>query len=520
MKIYKGTIISVDKEDGIYHYLAEDKGRIIFVGDKLPEELKKYEIIDLKHRALMPAFTDTHCHFASYAMLSSMVKLNKAGSNARILEILKREDAKLPKNKTLLGFGVSPKVEEGRLIEKEEIDRAVKDRKVVLISEDGHTAVMNTAALDFFKDILSCVRGYDYQSGILRNEAFYRAADNLLKILSIKDVLNSLQSAIDGYITKGFSSVHAMCGSGSPKDIDVDILRWLARGQDSGFQMRIFIQSFDTEKAKKRGLPRLGGCFKTALDGSITSRDAALLRPYESTDNKGVLYYTDEELFEYLDRINRAGLQIEMHAIGDAAFEQGTKTLKKVLDAYPRKDHRHGLIHCSLITEEGIKICKDYGIQILAQPAFIDMSLKSFDFMYSALGTRIYDAEPHNLFLENGIMLSAGSDAPVTEPDPIEWIYKACNNPNTAHRLTLSEAIRISTYNGSYAAFDEKERGSLEAGKIADMVILNNNPYALHTEDLNTLTVESTILGGKPYEPRKKNIFLTILKGMLKKGKV
>lgn len=224
--------------------------------------------------------------------------------------------------------------------------------------------------------------------------------------------------------------VDAASGTGFPGDLDVDLIKWMARGQTNGFQMRIFFQTFDTDKVLKRGFPRLGGCFKTALDGSIGSMDAALLQPYEGTDNCGILYYTDDELYQRFSKANKLGLQIAMHAIGDAAFEQATKTFKKVLDEYPRKDHRHGIIHACMPTEEGLKICKDYNIQILAQPAFLDPSGSLFEPMHKALGKRVLDAEPYRKMLNYGLIISAGSDAPVTMPDPIEWLYKACNNPN------------------------------------------------------------------------------------------
>ncbi|NCA67070.1 MAG: metal-dependent hydrolase with the TIM-barrel fold protein [Clostridia bacterium] len=516
MTVYKGTIISVDANNGIYGYLVEDKGRIVFVGDALPDIYANFAVTELNEGAMLPAFVDTHSHFASFAVLATTVRLNNAKSNKEILEILKKSDDNLKKGKTILAYGAHSRVEEGQLITKAELDPLFPKRIVIIITNDGHSAVLNSAALKKMPESLSTVRGYNYDTGIMKNEAFYRAADNLPKVLDKLDVLSAFQDAIDEYVSKGVGTVHAMSGSGFPRDMDVDFLTWLARGQDSGFQMRIFIQSFDTAKATKRKLPRIGGCFKTALDGSITSRDAAMLEPYEGTDNKGILYYSDEELFDNIDRANRQGLQIQMHAIGDAAFAQGTRVLKRALDAYPRDDHRHGLIHSTLNTEEGIQICKDYNIQILAQPAFLIPEV--LEYMYKALGDRLYKGEQYKTFLDNGIVLSAGSDAPVTMPEPLEWIYKACNHPNEAQRVTLEQAIRMCTYNGCYATFDEKKRGSLEVGKIADMVIIDKNPYNTPINKLKDIKVVNTILSGRFYQPKKKNIIATIIKGMLKKG--
>ena len=204
-------------------------------------------------------------------------------------------------------------------------------------------------------------------------------------------------------------------------------------------QYRVFFQTMDTEKVIKRGLTRIGGCFETALDGCFGSKDASLLTPYENSNDCGVLYYSDEKVTEFCKKANRAGLQIEMHAIGDRAFNQATRALKAALDDYPREDHRHTIIHACLPTEEGIEICKKYNIS----------------------------------FSENGIRLSAGSDAPCTTPDPINWMYKACNHSCAEEALSVKDALRMCTYNGYLATFDEKDRGSLETGKIADMAILS-----------------------------------------------
>lgn len=519
MQIFKGNIITVDKNNHITKYLVEDSGRIIYTGDELPSEYKGHNIIDLGEKTLMPAFADTHSHFASYAMLATTVKLDKAKSNAEVLRILQKADTEYPVGKTLLCFGASPKVEEGKLIEKKDIDGVVKHRTVVIICGDGHTAILNENALKRMPKKLTTVRGYDYDTGIMHQEAFYETTSSLLRVIDKKDALQAFQDAIDLYIQSGVGLICAQCASGFPLDIDVELLKWIYRGQTNGVQMRLFIQSFNIRKALKRNIGRLGGCFETALDGSITSQDAALLEPYNGTDKKGVLYYTDEELFNHLDKVNRAGLQIQMHAIGDAAVEQGTRVLKKVLDEYPRPDHRHGLIHVSLITPNAMKILQDYGIQVIGQPAFIEFSEPNFKFMHAMLGDRVFLAEPHSEFVKRGINFCASSDAPVTFPNPISWIHWMVNNPNNPHKLTLTEAIRICTYNGYWSTFDEKERGSLEKGKIADMIVLNKNPYATDLKQFKEIIkVEKTYLGGKEFVKSDRNILACILSGMIKRN--
>jgi hypothetical protein len=105
--------------------------------------------------------------------------------------------------------------------------------------------------------------------------------------------------------------------------------------------------------------------------------------------------------------------------------------------------------------------------------------------------------------IEMGIHVSGGSDAPVTPPDPIEGIYAACNYLNPEHSVSIAQALRMFTYEVAYTGFDEKERGSLETGKIADMVILNKNPLDLKPENLRELKIEKILLEGKPYKGGK-----------------
>ena len=113
--------------------------------------------------------------------------------------------------------------------------------------------------------------------------------------------------------------------------------------------------------------------------------------------------------------------------------------------------------------------------------------------------------------------MSAGSDAPCTDPDPILWMERACNHSNPAQALNVQEALRMCTYNGYWTTFDERERGSLEAGKIADMVILSESPYDMPKEELGRIKVEQLFLGGKPYERQRQGFVAALVKGMLAK---
>ena len=238
--------------------------------------------------------------------------------------------------------------------------------------------------------------------------------------------------------------------------------------------------------------------------------------PYiDSLGGAGGRYYDDEKVIDFCKKANRAGLQIEMHAIGDKAFDQACRALKAALDDYPRKDHRHGIIHDCLPTEEGIKICRDYNIQMPVQSAFINWKQEPDEYLKSIMGKeRAERLNPLRTFNENGIVVSCGSDAPCTSPDPIVWIDKAVNNMNQSQAVSVKEALRMCTYNGYYVTYDEKERGSLEAGKIADMVVLSDDLYSVDKKDIKNIKVEGLILSGKKYESCRENVIKAVIRGM------
>ena len=149
------------------------------------------------------------------------------------------------------------------------------------------------------------------------------------------------------------------------------------------------------------------------------------------------------------------------------------------------------------------------------QSAFINWKQEPDAYLEKILGPhRFSRLNPLKTFLENGIVVSFGSDAPCTSPDPIAWMDKAVNNTNVTEAIEIRDALRMCTYNGYYATFDEKERGSLETGKIADMVILSENPYAVPKERIKDLKVEKLILAGKDYRSCKRSVAFAILDGI------
>lgn len=519
MKCYEGNIISVNKNDDVFKYLVEDEGKIVFVGNELPDIYKNCEILHLGKKALIPSFVDTHQHFASFSTFHAGLNVMDATSNQDILKMIKDFQSHT-KKKTIIAFGASPySVKEQHLVTLKELDSVCPDKELMLVKYDGHACVINSKLLKKLKSKLKNLRGYHPDTGEMNQEAFFKVSNYITNSLSLFDLFKYMQQAVDFHAQKGIGCIHTVSGVGFIGNLDITLEKLFTKSLRNGFQLRVYPQSMNVKTAKRRHLPRIGGCFECALDGCFGSHDAALNEPYiDAEAGNGVLYYDDEKVIEFCKEANRSGLQIEMHAIGDKAFDQATRALKAALDDFPRKNHRHGIIHDCLPTENGLKICKEYGILMPVQSAFINWRQEPDTYLESIMGSdRVKKLNPINDFLNNKIVVSFGSDAPCTSPDPIVWMDKAVNNDNKQQRIDIRDALRMCTYNGYYTSFDEEKRGSLEIGKIADMVILSENPYTCN--EIKKIKVEKLILSGKEYESAEENIFKSIIRSIFSSNK-
>ena len=155
------------------------------------------------------------------------------------------------------------------------------------------------------------------------------------------------------------------------------------------------------------------------------------------------------------------------------------------------------------------------------QTSFIDWPQEPDSYLRSILGDkRAARLNPLRTMWDKGIVMSAGSDAPCTDPDPILWMQRACNHDNPEQSLTIKEALRMCTYNGAWTTFDEDERGSLEVGKVADMCVLSGNLYEVPPSNMSEVKVEGLILGGRPYEKQRQSVAAAVLRGMLSEAKI
>jgi hypothetical protein len=352
---------------------------------------------------------------------------------------------------------------------------------------------------------------------MLTLDAFFAAVDFISGKVSLLTLVDYIARAYDRMAAYGVGTVHAAEGVGFPADLDVTLSSRIARGLKSGFQTRLFFQTCDLAKVKRRRLMRVGGCFAAAIDGCYGCCDAAMIEPYEGTDNMGILYRTEEEVRDFVLKAHREGIQVSLHCIGDRAAEVFIKAVENAQKLSPRADARHAIVHCELTNDDQKRRIVDAGIHIARQPFFLNWNLEPDEYYRVIIGERTKNLSPYKKELAMGMRIAAGSDAPVTNPEPMKAIHKLLNHDNPDDNITIEQALKMYTYEGAAMTFDENERGSLETGKIADFAILDRNPMKILPAELKDVKCTSLVLSGKPYKKGQSG-FNALLRSFVRSG--
>lgn len=503
MKIFKNAkFVSCEENNRIFSVLAEQNGNIVYTGNEPP--LFHGEEIDLKGKCVVPAFGDTHIHFTSFSFFNSGLDCRYAADFEDLGMIINKYIDENPGEKVIVGFGCSAHtVSEKRLPDKEVLDR-ITSHPIMIVKYDGHASVANSALIKKLSPDVLKDPGFDRQTGWFYQNAFYLAVNSITKSVSLVKVLKNLIGGSDYLARKGIALVHPAEGVGFPFDVDVTIMKMAAGGLPQKFH--IFFQTMDEKKVLRRKLPCIGGCFATALDGCFGSEDAALNEPYSNdAKNQGVLFYPQAVVDAFVKRANEKSLQISMHAVGDKAIGQVLFAYEKALSEFPRQDHRHIIIHADLMSEELIEKAAKLGICIALQTPFLMWREEPMEYLEKILGGRLRHFMPLKSMQNAGIVMASGSDGPCTLPDPIQGIHAACNHPNPEESISALDALRMHTICCARLSFDEKKRGTLTEGKLADFTVLSDNPLEVPVDKINNIQVEALYLKGEKYEGQGKS---------------
>lgn len=535
--LFNGRVVTVDSAFSVRSAVAVRGGRIVAVGgDELARRFRAARTVDLRGRAVLPGFIDAHVHLLPPARRS--VDLSGARSMAELRERIRGKARELGPGEWITGTWSTGWAEddlaERRPPLRADLDAAAPENPVYVPRLGGHSYAANSLALR-----LAGV-GRDTpepRGGVIERDAageptgIFREGPAIgLVFRGMRDVpgpspeearLNAVRF-LNGLLAHGITSIveaswttsgfrhweaaYAEHGDSLPRasvQVTAEIL-------DDGETDAVIRELREFGRKTGDGDERLRvGALKVFVDGGWSGAAAATLRPYAGRPGwHGRVRVPEPELYALVRAAHDMGWQMGFHTAGDSAVKLAVDVFGRVLDESPRPDHRHYLTHFGLLPPDAtLRAMARRGIGVVQQPNF----LRTNEGLFRAfLGPeRLERAIPLRTPLRHGIHLALGSDnLPV---GPLAGIHAAVTRrgksgaPYAAgERLTVAEAIRAYTRDAAWVTGEERVKGSVEPGKLADLVVLSEDPLAVDPERIPELRVEMTILGGRVVHERPR----------------
>lgn len=517
--LYNANIITVNPNQPSAQAIAISSDKIIVVGTnesilKLATGFTKK--IDISGKTILPGFIDSHSHPAS----SGRAHLRNVDCDLRSISAIKKaiyeRTKNTPEGEWVEGFKYDDtKTSEKRFINNKDLDEVSPHHPVIIRHRGGHTAYVNSMALTL--------------GGIDRNTADplggHIERDAISGELTGR-LLESATSAIENLIPNIFSRSEYQAGA---KLISQMMSKsGITSVTDAGTDARSYQSYQDAHDAKElktriycmmrgRGVDemmRAGkktgdgdewvrvGAMKLACDGSISERTARLSESYIGRPNDyGIIVNDEEMLYEQAIKAHKKDWQIGIHANGDVGIDIVLNVYERLQKVYYRKDPRFRLEHCTVINDDLIRRIK--ALKAIPTP-FSTYVYWHGEKMKEYGKERLERMFAVKSFLDAGINVTQTSDYPPGPFEPMMAIQSSVTrrdyNGNLwgpSQRITVEEAIKVGTIHGAYASFEEQIKGSLEAGKLADLVVLDQNPLKVDPMSIIDIPIQRTMVGGK-----------------------
>lgn len=490
-------------------------------------ETKVYEY---KDKLIMPSFVDAHVHYFMGSIAASehmCTEIMNSTSEQDCVEMVKEFAALHPDEKRIIGIGWFPvNWNDAPLPTCRSLDEAIPDKPVYLIAADVHTFWMNTKALEEAgitgEEVLESGEIGKFEDGSLNGllfepEAFQPAMDQVLDLP--KDQMKQAQKDFFRHINSwGVTSVSEMSAN-KICEASRNTYRIVKELEEEGaLTLRLHVypelgthanyedaknlrEEFNTEKLKISGL-------KQFIDGVTSTHTGYLLEPYaDDPETRGASIYPKEIYEKCTIQANKDGFGVRFHAIGDAA-------VRMALDVFEASNHANGntgnhkglrntIEHCETVHPDDIPRFAELGVIASMQPYHLPMDSNE---KIARTGMERSKSEwPHRSLLDAGAKIAFGTDYPVVDFNPFPNIYAAitrCDgdgNPtgvNPEERITLAETLKAYTYESAYVYGREKELGTLEVGKLADIVVIEQNLFTISENEIKNCGVEMTIMDG------------------------
>jgi predicted amidohydrolase YtcJ len=461
------------------------------------------ERIDLGGRCVLPGFTDSHVHFPTWALAEHEVRLEDTSSLDEALARVRGALESAPGSTWLRGRGWrsgdwSPQVEPT----KATLDAIAPDRPVALMARDSHSVWLNSAGLALAEGDLQVPGGVvelderGEPTGVLREESCWNFRDRYIETTD-DEYVEAMRAGVKLAATRGVTAVH-------DKDGWLGALRfWQRLAAEGSLGLRVW-QSLPAEKADDLagvdvrsgfGSPLLKlGYLKAFMDGTLGSETARLL------DGSGVQITSKEELEHHIRRAARAGLPIGVHAIGDLANREALDAFEATRADWEPLGLRQRIEHAQLLAPDDVSRFAELGITASVQFSHAPSDRDLADRIWGGTTSLPY---AYRSLLDSGAVLVNGSDAPIEELDPLAGIragvLRTLDDRGAWHAdqaVTVEEALVASTVTPAWLAGDERRRGRLIPGFLADLVVLDRDPLTCEPEELPEVRVVATMLGG------------------------
>ena len=541
---FGGTILTMEDSSPQVESVVVKNGKIFFAGSKTEADHhvnSKTKMINLNGKTLMPGFIDVHGHFTSRAGLIQAIDLfpepyGTVNSIKDLQNTIKNSiiKNKIQENQPVIGNGYDDAIMiEHRHPTKEELDAISLTNPIIVIHTSGHASVANSAMLkllnlsDSSKDPEGGHLGRDKNgklNGKLEENASFKALLTITEKMKTGDskaqAMSNLMKAQEEWLSYGQTTI---C-DGRTMGESVGLLEQAAAEGLFKADVVYFpdyeyfkkdLNSFKPKYMKYKDRLKLGG-FKFSDDGSPQGKTAWLTQPYlvppegQSKDYKGFPIFTDKTLYEDLKTLFQNHITAQLHVNGDAAIDQAIRVIKKLKDEnIYTPELRATLIHVQNSRPDHIQKIRELGVI----PSYFSTHTYLWgDWHYSSVfgPERASFISPANSALKAGIIFTIHHDAPVTPPDLITAVYAAVNRKTRSgrilgadERITTIEALKAITINAAYQLQEENRKGSIKEGKLADFVILDQNPLTIDPEKIRSIKVLETIKEDIPVYIRK-----------------